>query len=169
MSTRFDEVELRRDPLSESPEEGRTEILRKGFPSSRPRRMFATLVDLSIFGAIGIGLSPLLQLRDESGSMTPEGMIQLAGMTLFLLLFSYYYFAVSWFFWGRTIGGVIADARVARVNGAPVTMKNASLRWLGTILSVATGGIGFLLAALPGARSLADRMSDTSVFTVSTR
>lgn len=169
MSTRFDEVELRRDPLSEADDQPRAEILRRGLLSSRPRRLVATIIDLSIFGAIGIGLSPLLELRDERGTMTTEGMIQLAGLTLFLLLFSYYYFAVSWFFWGRTIGGVIADVRVARENGAPVTMRNASVRWLGTILSVATAGIGFLIAVLPGARSLADRMSATSVFTISTR
>lgn len=169
MSTRFDEVELRRDPLSDANDGPPVEIVRKGTRSSRPRRMVATLIDLSIFAAIGIGLSPLLELRDERGLMTTDGLIQIAGLALFLLLFSFYYFAVSWFFWGRTIGGVISDARVVRENGEPMTMKSASMRWLGTILSVATAGLGFLIAALPSAQSLADRMSGTSVITESTR
>jgi len=63
--------------------------------------------------------------------------------------------------WGKTIGGAIFDVRVIAAATPAIALKGATLRWLGLYLSLATGGIGFLLAALPSRLSLADRMSRT--------
>jgi len=42
-----------------------------------------------------------------------------------------------------------------------MAFRQASLRWFGVYISLLTGGIGFLLAALPSRLSLADRLSRT--------
>ena len=78
-----------------------------------------------------------------------------------MVVVSYYYYAGSWLLWGKTIGGAIFDVRVVPAHAPAMSLKSATLRWLGLYLSLATAGIGFLFAALPSRRSLADRISRT--------
>jgi uncharacterized RDD family membrane protein YckC len=121
-------------------------------PAPRLRRMFALFIDLSLFAALAVALSPLLP-----SSMPWTSLAALGG---FVLLVSFYYFVTAWMLWGRTIGGAIFDVRVA-ADFPPIALRNATLRWLAMYLSLATGGLGFLLALLPSRRSLADRLSAT--------
>lgn len=162
MTPRFDEVELQKDPLSdvEGPKEFIAAPRRE---SGRLRRFLATAIDLSIFAALGLALSPLLPLQPTLSATITHAAVPLAGLTLFLLLMSFYYFAGCWTLWGKTVGGTIFETRVVSEDFDKVSLGAASVRWLGTIISLLTAGIGFFIAALPGARSLPDRMSRTQV------
>ena len=136
---RFDEVELELDPVTfDLPEPAPTPAAHAGFF----RRLAALLIDLSLFAALALALSPLLP---PSASW-----LTAAGLGGFVVLVSYYYFVGTWMLWGKTIGGAIFDVRVV---GA-MSLRNASLRWLALYLSLLTGGIGFLF-------SLPNRMSGT--------
>src|SRR2546430_8883114 len=137
---RFDEVELELDPVTFDLSE----------PAPPPatahagffRRLAALLIDLSLFAALALALSPLLP---PSASW-----LTAAGLGGFVVLVSYYYFVGTWMLWGKTIGGAIFDVRVV---GA-MSLRNASLRWLALYISLLTGGLGFLV-------SLPNRMSGT--------
>ena len=63
--------------------------------------------------------------------------------------------------WGKTIGGAIFDVRVVPDADGAMSLRDASLRWLAVYVSLATCGLGFMLAALPSRRSLPDRLSHT--------
>ena len=70
------------------------------------RRLAALLIDLSLFAALGLALSPLLP-----ASMSTISIASLAG---FLIIVAFYYFAGTRALWGKTIGGAIFDVRAAR-------------------------------------------------------
>jgi uncharacterized RDD family membrane protein YckC len=70
------------------------------------RRLAALLVDLSLFAALALALSPLLP-----ASMSTISVASLAG---FLIIIAFYYFAGTRALWGKTIGGAIFDVRTAR-------------------------------------------------------
>jgi uncharacterized RDD family membrane protein YckC len=74
------------------------------------RRLAALLIDLSLFAALGLALSPLLP-----ASMSAISIASLAG---FLIIVAFYYFAGTRALWGKTIGGAIFDVRVARRSSA---------------------------------------------------
>jgi uncharacterized RDD family membrane protein YckC len=151
---RFDEVELEMVPL------GTEEVVAASAPVSVPageaprmKRLLALLTDLSLFAALVLALSPLLP--------QPAGWKHYASLAGFVIVLSYYYFVGTWMLWGKTIGGAIFDVRVVAEDRGAMSLSSASARWAATYLSLALGGIGFLLAALPSRRSLPDRMSQT--------
>ena len=146
---RFDEIEFESVPF---------DITSTTEPASdtdapRLKRLAALIIDLSLFAALALALSPLLPASRTSWSIGA-----LAG---FVVVVSYYYYAGTWMLWGKTIGGTIFDVRVVPAHTRAMSLKSTTLRWLGLYLSLATAGIGFLLAALPSRRSLADRISRT--------
>src|ERR1700730_13367755 len=71
---------------------------------SRPARAGALLVDLSLFVALGLALSPLLPVSRSS--------LAVPGLVGFIVVLSYYYFAGTWLLWGKTIGCTIFDVKV---------------------------------------------------------
>ena len=148
---RFDEIELETVTVDPTPLAGTAPPVVFAL-ASRRSRLLALLIDLSRFSALAIGLSPLLPEPREWMSMSA-----LAG---FVVLVSFYYFVGTWLLWGKTIGGAIFDVKVAG-GDATMSLKAATLRWCGLYASLLTGGIGFLVAALPGRRSLSDRVSAT--------
>ena|SRR5947209_8311039 len=146
---RFDEMEL--EPVifdigGPAPEEA---LLTH---APRLRRLAALLIDLSLFAALSLALSPLLP--------STLSWMALAALSGFVLLVSYYYFVGTWMLWGKTIGGAIFDVRVVS-DDASMSLRSASVRWAALLLSLMTGGVGLLLAALPSRLSLPDRMSGT--------
>jgi uncharacterized RDD family membrane protein YckC len=153
---RFDEVELEAVPLGGIVEDDAPALVAVAAePTSdaaRWRRMFALLTDLSLFAALVLALSPLLP---QSLTWMPVG--ALAG---FVVVLSYYYFVGAWLLWGKTIGGAIFEVRVVAEDAA-MTLRDASMRWAAVYLSLALGGLGFMLAILPSRKSLPDRMSHT--------
>ena len=121
---RFDEVELEPVPF---------ELPSDPPPATHPsifRRAAALLIDVSLFAALSLALSPLL----------PAAMswLAIAGLAGFVLLVSYYYFVGSWVLWGKTLGGAIFDVRAA---GA-MSLRGASLRWLVLCVCLLAAAIG---------------------------
>jgi uncharacterized RDD family membrane protein YckC len=146
---RFDEIELTPASFQPATAQPAAELLH----APRFRRLLALLTDLSLFVALALALSPLLP-----ASMNWRAVAALAG---FIVILSYYYFAGTWWLWGKTIGGAIFDVKIMSSGSGSMALRSASLRWVGLCLSLLTFGIGFLLAALPSRRSLADRLSGT--------
>jgi uncharacterized RDD family membrane protein YckC len=144
---RFDEVELEAVPLGIETQPETTDDA-----APRGKRLMALLADLSLFAALTLALSPLLP--------QPPTWLHVAALAGFVVVMSYYYFVGSWMLWGKTIGGTIFDVRVAANDGA-MSLRAATLRWLALYLSLLTGGLGLLLAALPSRRSVPDRLSGT--------
>ncbi len=145
---RFDEVELLEPVLFDVDVPSPPPVTH----APRLKRLAALLIDLSLFAALALALSPLLP--------PSTSWLTLAGLAGFVVLVSYYYFVGTWMLWGKSIGGAIFDVRVV-ADGEAMSLRNASLRWAAVYLSLLTGGIGFLMAALPSRLSLPDRMSGT--------
>lgn len=152
---RFDEIELETVPLGiEEPEAPAAAVaINEDGAARRDKRLLALLTDLSLFAALALALSPLLP--------QPPTWPHLASLAGFVIVLSYYYFVGTWMLWGKTIGGAIFDVRIVPGAEGAMSLRDASLRWLAVYLSLATGGLGFLLAALPSRRSLPDRLSNT--------
>jgi uncharacterized RDD family membrane protein YckC len=127
---RFDEVELDAVPLGVVEEEATAPPQSGDAP--RWRRLMALLTDLSLFGALVLALFPLLP--------QPLAWMSAAALAGFVVVISYYYFAGTWLLWGKTIGGAIFDVRVVAREGTSMTLRDASLRWAGVYLSLATAG-----------------------------
>jgi len=145
-TARFDEVELEPVVIEPAPSGELSH-------ASRFRRLLALLTDLSLFAALALALSPILP-----ATRSP---IAIAGLAGFLIVVSYYYFAGTWLLWGKTIGGTIFDVKVISAGNDAMALRRASLRWLGVMLSLITGGIGFALALLPSRLSFPDLISGT--------
>jgi uncharacterized RDD family membrane protein YckC len=156
---RFDEIELEPMPFGGPPAPAVDAV--PAPPTSRAplfRRMMALLIDLSLFAALGITLSPLLP--------SPPSRLALGALSGFVVVVSFYYFVGSWMLWGRTIGGAIFDVRITGKDAPHVPLRSAVIRWAVLYLSLAIAGLGFLLALLPSRKSLADRMSGTQALRV---
>lgn len=152
---RFDEVELEMVPLGTEDGIARAPLV-AGVPAGeapRMKRLLALLTDLSLFAALVLALSPLLP--------QPATWMHVASLAGFVVVLSYYYFVCTWMLWGKTIGGAIFDVRVVPEERTAMSLSAASTRWAATYLSLAFGGLGFMLAALPSRRSLPDRLSHT--------
>jgi len=126
------------------------------------RRSLAALTDLSLFVALALALSPLLPNRIEWQGATEVEWRALFSLIAFVVLVSYYYFTGCWLIWGKTVGGALFDVRHLQSNGAPIGWSRASRRWLGLLVSLLFGGLGFALALFPSRLSLADRLSGTA-------
>ena len=148
---RFDEIELSAIPMGV--EAVHVQEAEDRGEAPRGRRALALLIDLSLFAALSLALSPLLP--------EPHAWTQTAALAGFVIVLSYYYFVGAWMLWGRTIGGAIFDVRVVADSGSAMGLRDASMRWVATAMSILTGGAGFALAALPSRRSLPDRLSGT--------
>lgn len=150
---RFDEVELEMVPLGTEEETTREVVSVPAGEASRGRRLLALLTDVSLFAALALALSPLLP--------DPARWTHVAALGGFVLVLSYYYYVGTWLLWGKTIGGAIFDVKVVAEDAPAMSLNAASTRWAAMLLSLATAGLGFLLAALPSRRSLPDRLSHT--------
>jgi uncharacterized RDD family membrane protein YckC len=127
---RFDEVELQSVPLEEvaatQPATPRRSLVRHGL---------AILIDLSLFVALALALSPFLP--------QPASGIALTALGGFLLMLSFYYFVGAWMLWGKTVGGAIFDVRVeAR------TLRQATLRWASIVGAIGIVGALVTVATL---------------------
>lgn len=79
------------------------------------------------------------------------------GGAVFLLSFSFLYAVLPLAFWGRTPGMALVGLRASSTDGRPLSFRQAVLKWLGSVLTVALAGLPLLLA-LSG-RSLSDLLS----------
>lgn len=153
---RFDEIELQSVPLG-GDEAPPAPDLSPSAEAPRLQRLLALLIDLSLFSALVLAMTPLLPAA--------PGWFARLGLGGFVLLTSYYYYVGSWLLWGKSVGGAIFDVRVVADRATAMSFKSASLRWLAVLASLATGGIGFAMAVLPSRRSLPDLLSETHCVT----
>ena len=168
MTVRFDELELFKDP-AETPESSPRAVTAEVHAqpalelvaAPRWRRVLAFATDASLFMALALAMSPLLEIRPSFEATLRAEWPALASFVAFMLLLSFHYFVVSWAVCGRTVGGSIFDTRVATLDGTAIDFRSSALRWAWMLVSIATVGAGFLIALLPGGRSLADRMSQS--------
>jgi uncharacterized RDD family membrane protein YckC len=106
------------------------------------------VVHLALVGVL-IGGSAMLDVSLETRHWPAVGFM--------VLLFSFLYHVVPLAFWGNTPGMAVAGLRARTLDDEPLSMPQATRRWLALVLTVATAGLGVLLAL--GGRSLADRLS----------
>jgi uncharacterized RDD family membrane protein YckC len=77
------------------------------------------------------------------------------------------YGAIMWKMRGSTVGGLVFDLRVVRVDGRPVEWETAIVRALGCFLSLAVAGLGFLWIAFDRAnQAWHDKIAGTIVVRV---
>jgi uncharacterized RDD family membrane protein YckC len=79
------------------------------------------------------------------------------------------YGAVMWKLRGSTVGGIVFDLRVVRLDGRAVDWETAIVRALGCFLSLAVAGLGFIWIAFDGAnQAWHDKIAGTVVVRVPT-
>jgi uncharacterized RDD family membrane protein YckC len=85
--------------------------------------------------------------------------------TIFLLLLAYH---IGFWAWkGATVGGIICQLRVIRVDGAPLSLADALVRGLSSIFSLAVLGIGCLwILRDPERQAWHDKIAGTYVVKV---
>jgi len=77
------------------------------------------------------------------------------------------YGAVMWKLRGATLGGIIFDLKVVRLDGRPINWETAIVRALGCFLSLAVAGLGFIWIAFDGAKQAwHDKIAGTVVVRV---
>ena len=77
------------------------------------------------------------------------------------------YGAVMWKMRGSTIGGMVFDLRVVRLDGRPIDWETAIVRALGCFLSLAVAGLGFFWIAFDhGKQAWHDKIAGTAVVRV---
>jgi uncharacterized RDD family membrane protein YckC/cytoskeletal protein CcmA (bactofilin family) len=90
-------------------------------------RMLALLIDLIL---VGVALS----------------WVHHGGSGMLLLLATYG--AIMWKYKGTTVGGIVCDLKVVRIDGGPLDWGTAIVRALGCFLSLVIGGLGFIWIAI---------------------
>ena len=121
-------------------------------PAGIGARLAAGLIDLLVHVALAgllIGGSSLLE--------APIGWRHAMPLTFVAAIFSFVYHVVPLAFWGRTPGMALAGLRARTLDDEPLSLPQATKRWLALLLTAATCGLGVMLAL--GGRSLADRLS----------
>jgi uncharacterized RDD family membrane protein YckC len=87
-----------------------------------------------------------------------------AVILLVFLIGSTIYFVASWAATGQTVGKTAMSIKIIRTDSSPLDLRFAFIRFLGSILSVASLGIGFIIMAFDSHKqSLHDRIADTYV------
>lgn len=77
------------------------------------------------------------------------------------------YGAVMWKLRGSTVGGIVFDLHVVRLDGRPVDWETAIIRALSCFLSLAVAGLGFIWIALdPNNQAWHDKIAGTVVVRV---
>lgn len=77
------------------------------------------------------------------------------------------YGAIMWKLRGSTIGGIVFDLQVVRLDGRPIDWETAIVRALGCFLSLVVAGLGFFWIAFdPGRQAWHDKIAGTAVVRV---
>ena len=77
------------------------------------------------------------------------------------------YGAIMWKLRGATIGGIVFDLQVVRLDGRPVDWETAIVRALGCFVSLVVAGLGFFWIAFDdGKQSWHDKIAGTVVVRV---
>ena len=129
----------------------------QGAPAGLPRRLGAMLYDALLVLALWLfTLFPLVAIANAA----------VAGAAVQSLVFVEM-FAFSAYFWvarGQTLGMLAWHLHVVSADGNALTLRQALLRFIGGLLSVATLGLGFIWQLFdPHRRSWPDLISNTRI------
>jgi len=117
-------------------------------------RMGALAIDLLLCTLAMVLVANLLPLHRVGIHLNP----------LHLPLFAAVYGALLWKFRSTTIGGIVCNLKVVRLDDRPLDWSTSIVRALGCILSIAAGGLGFIWIALDADRlSWHDKIAGTVV------
>lgn len=106
-------------------------------------------------GALLVDWLPLLMIGEQIPDDGPSMLRGLGGIA---------YFAVMLAWRGTTLGGMVAGLRVVRLDGRPMDRPTAVVRALAAILSVLSGGLGWLWGSWDARRQTwHDRIAGTVV------
>ena len=104
------------------------------------RRLAAGCYDALVLGALWMAAT-LVVVAVRGGQPVPAGE---PAYQLLLLVVAALFFIASWLRGGQTLGMRAWRLRVERESGEALDTRAGRLRFLGGLLSVATGGIGLL-------------------------
>jgi uncharacterized RDD family membrane protein YckC len=98
------------------------------------------------------------------GEAATSSQVLVASARGFEIVFALYYMTLLHWLWGQTLGKMAMGVRVVDLSGEPIGMGRAIVRTLGYLISEATLGVGFLIAALRAdRRALHDLIAGTRV------
>ena len=113
-------------------------------------RLAAFVLDVFLV-VVAVQLTDILRFRDEGA----------------LLLVLGAYFIAFWAWKGTTVGGIICNLRVVRIDGSPLRFADALVRALSSILSFAALGLGcFWILRDPEGQAWHDKVAGTYVVKV---
>lgn len=121
-------------------------IRSRASPAGFPSRALAALVDLLLFVLVQFSLGVVggrLWGRDVEALPVFQTMVG-----AFTLLFACLYTTILHAVRGQTIGKLVTGVRVVGVEGEPLGVGAALLRWFAYFASLAPLGAGFLMAGL---------------------
>lgn len=125
-------------------------------------RAVALVVDFALFAAVQFSLG-FVAARLWGPDVEESAAFQ-AAILLFTGLFTAAYTTVLHAVTGQTVGKMVVGVRVVRADGAPLPVGAALLRYFAYYASVATLGLGFLMAGLRGdKRALHDLVAGSRV------
>jgi len=104
------------------------------------RRLAAGAYDALLLGALWM-MTTLVIVAVRGGEPVPAGS---TAYQLLLLCLALLYFVTSWLRGGQTLGMRAWRLRLECASGTSLDARTALIRFLGGLLSVATGGIGLL-------------------------
>jgi uncharacterized RDD family membrane protein YckC len=138
----------------------------RGMPETRPAGFWIRALALLIDGLVLIlvdGSFPLAARR-LLGATTDDSATLHAMAILFTLIFAGVYVTALHAGAGQTIGKLVVRAHVVLVDGGPVPVGVALLRFFGYFVSCLTFGLGYLMAGLRhDKRALHDLIAGTRV------
>ena len=77
------------------------------------------------------------------------------------------YFIGMWAWKGQTLGQMIANVKVIRIDSKPVDLRTSAIRFIGYLLCGLTLGLGFLIIAFDkNKQGLHDKLAETYVINV---
>jgi uncharacterized RDD family membrane protein YckC len=138
-------------------------------PSSRPAGLALVLAAAVYDGLLTVAIlfiATALALTLTAGEAIPP---DTPLFQAYLLAAGFPYFGWCWSRAGQTLGMRAWHLRLQREDGAPPSLADALLRYLGALLSWLALGLGFLWLLAPGRRSWHDRLSRTRVLRESPR
>ena len=77
------------------------------------------------------------------------------------------YFIGMWAWKGQTLGQMIANVKVVRIDSKPVDLRTSAIRFIGYLICGLTLGLGFLIIAFDkNKQGLHDKLAETYVINV---
>lgn len=125
-------------------------------------RGLALLLDALFLIALGAVQRELIRL--VLGETAQDLAVVRAANRAFEIIFAALYTILFHWLWGQTFGKMMVHIRVVMVDGGPLPLRIAALRYLGSILSAAFFGVGYIMAGLRAdRRALHDLIAGTRV------